>query len=172
MNPEVSQVRRAEVAPDRRVRVRAAAVTRPRTVIDIGLRDRRRERTRCLSRGSDVRIFRRGPPVRYTVIRHTSSRHYACAVNQPGYGGFIWTHSDGLTWLRLITADALTWPRPRAAASSAAAAWERGESVRAGRVVLSEIHARRRLPGVAGAAGKSGAAGTWPWPTIGRWVPR
>ena len=25
----------------------------------------------------------------------------ACAVNQPGYGGFIWTRSDGLTWLRL-----------------------------------------------------------------------
>jgi hypothetical protein len=25
----------------------------------------------------------------------------ACAVNQPGYGGFIWTRSVSLTWLRL-----------------------------------------------------------------------
>ena len=33
------------------------------------------------------------------------------------------------------------------------AARERGESVRAGRVVVSAIHVRRRLPGVAGAAG-------------------
>ena len=34
-----------------------------------------------------------------------------CTVNQPGYGGFIWTHSDGLTGSAWITADVLTWPR-------------------------------------------------------------
>ncbi len=35
-----------ELPPDRRVRVRVATATRPRNVIDIGLMDRRRERTR------------------------------------------------------------------------------------------------------------------------------
>jgi hypothetical protein len=25
----------------------------------------------------------------------------ACAVNQPGYGGFIWSRLVGLSWLRL-----------------------------------------------------------------------
>jgi len=37
-----------------------------------------------------------------------------------------------------MKADALTWPRPRVAAGSPAAARERGESARAARVVLSE----------------------------------
>ncbi len=58
----------------RRLRVRVDTVLRPRTVIGTGLRDRRRERPRCPVFGSDVRIFKRGPPARYTVIRHSSSR--------------------------------------------------------------------------------------------------
>jgi len=56
----------------RRVRVLVATATRQRTVIDISLMDRRRERPRkALSRGSDER----DPHARHTVIRHTSSRH-------------------------------------------------------------------------------------------------
>jgi hypothetical protein len=34
-------------------------------------------------------------------MRTRNARYSAFAVNQPGYGGFIWTRSDGLTWLRL-----------------------------------------------------------------------
>ena len=58
--------------PPRLVRVLVATATRQRTVIDISLMDRRRERPRkALSRGSDER----DPHARHTVIRHTSSRH-------------------------------------------------------------------------------------------------
>jgi hypothetical protein len=53
---------------------RVATPLRPRTVIDIGLMDRRYERPRC-----GVSWLRRshpqaGPPAKHSVIRHTSSR--------------------------------------------------------------------------------------------------
>ena len=97
-----------------------------------------------------------------SLHKHTGTQRplFGMCGKRAGCGGSIWTHSDGLTWLRLDEGSRLDLAPPRAAAGSPAAARERGESVQAGRVVLSEIHARRRLPGVAGAAGKSGGAST------------
>jgi len=53
-----------------------------------------------------------------------------------GYGGFIWVRPVGLTWLRLNDGWRLDLAPPRTAAGSPAAVRERGECVRAGRVVL------------------------------------
>ena len=80
-----------------------------------------------------------------------------------------------------MKADALTWPRPRVAAGSPAAARERGESARAARVVLSEscpqAAARRcrscgdpvgRAPGRGLRSGGGFPAGRPPGPGPGR----
>lgn len=75
------------------------------------------------------RMFSAVNPLNAGCLQKGHALTSACAVNQPCYGGFIWTRSDGLTWLRLDDGQRLDLAPPRAAAGSPAAAG-RGESCR------------------------------------------
>ena len=79
---------------ERRVLARVAAATRPRTVIDIGLRDRRRERPRCpvsrlgrshLQAGPACQVH--GDPT-YLIAACTgvSAKRYGCACRGMAIG--------------------------------------------------------------------------------------
>ena len=82
-------------APIRRVRVLVATATRPRTVIDISLRDRRRERPRC-----PVSRFGRAGPARQTHGDPT----YLIAADE-----YVHSGSDECSQVCYTTADALTF---------------------------------------------------------------